>query len=66
MWEWLITNKQWVFSGIGVAIATGIIAFFVRRSSGISQNQTSGTRSTNIQSAGDISINNSKEKPGDR
>ena len=32
MIAWLQNHYQWVFSGIGVAILTGIIAFFRRKS----------------------------------
>lgn len=57
MWQWLVSNKEWVFSGIGVAVITFLIALFKRRSPTVNQTQSSGDRSTNIQSAGNISVN---------
>ncbi len=56
MLRWLLENKQWVFSGIGVAIITWIATLVVRRKSSGTQSQHSGANSTNIQSAGDINI----------
>ncbi|HIF9219437.1 TPA: hypothetical protein ACX6QD_000912 [Photobacterium damselae] len=55
--DWLDTNKQWVFSGIGVTTLTVIIGLvFSRRTSG--QSQKSGDNSTNYMAGGDINIIN--------
>ena len=32
MVNWLQNHYQWVFSGIGVAVLTGVIAFFRKKS----------------------------------
>lgn len=53
--SWLDTNKQWVFSGIGVVIAVAIIKFFFR-SSGISQSQKSGKDSKNFMAGRDMKV----------
>ena len=31
MFKWLITNKEWVFSGAGVAVVAGIVSYFFKR-----------------------------------
>ncbi|MDR0332637.1 MAG: hypothetical protein LBI15_04160 [Dysgonamonadaceae bacterium] len=31
--EWIINNKEWIFSGIGVAVISLIIALLARRKS---------------------------------
>ena len=71
MIEWVITNKEWFFSGIGVAILTSIAAvirYLVGRKESESpapktrQNQKSGMFSRNNQ-IGSININSNN---GDR
>lgn len=54
--QWLINNREWVFSGIGVFILTLIISFLFKKKSAISQIQQSGDNSTNYQAAQDINI----------
>jgi hypothetical protein len=49
--NWIIQNKEWLFSGIGVLIIT----LFIKKSSKpkkIKQKQKSGANSTNIQVGG--------------
>jgi hypothetical protein len=55
LWSWLTDNKDWVFSGIGVAVM-GLLCrwLFARKKS--AQTQMSGNNSTNIQAGGDIHI----------
>lgn len=31
IWNWIVTNKEWVFSGIGVFLLGLLIAFFKRK-----------------------------------
>jgi len=62
--NWIIENKEWVFSGIGVLIVSVIIGFFVQSRFGkkIAQKQKDGRNSTNIQVGGNINIShNSRE-----
>lgn len=55
--QWIIDNKEWIFSGIGVFIISLIIGLFMKRDSSSKQNQESGDNSTNYQSGKDININ---------
>ena len=54
--HWLIDNKEWLFSGIGVFIISIILLFFKRRKKRkkIIMRQKSGQNSTNIQIGGDF------------
>jgi hypothetical protein len=65
MVEWLVKNREWVFSGIGVlAVASFLKWWWPRRKRG-TQMQSSGAHSTNLQAGGDISINR-REDPEER
>lgn len=54
--NWIIENKEWVFSGIGIFIIGLIISIFKIRNSrnSIRMKQKSGSNSTNIQIGGDF------------
>jgi plastocyanin domain-containing protein len=54
--EWIIENKEWIFSGIGVFFVGLIITIFTKKKKNKSQkmNQKSGSKSTNIQIGGDF------------
>ena len=54
--KWIIDNKDWIFSGVGIFIITLVIGFFVKKQSSTKQIQKSGSKSTNYQSGGDINI----------
>jgi len=56
--NWLIENKEWVFSGVGVFVLGIVITCFTRRQKtcGRKQMQKSGSNSTNYQAGGDINI----------
>lgn len=61
---WILENKEWVFSGIGVFMITlifGIIKTYKRTS----QVQRSGDHCVNLQSTGNINYTANK-KPGDK
>lgn len=45
--NWLIENKEWVFSGIGVAIVGGILGFAFKRKSKSESNIDSNNTNTN-------------------
>lgn len=49
IWDWIVQNKEWVFSGIGVFILGLAIALFRRKKS------TSETHHENIVTHGDQS-----------
>jgi len=54
--EWIISNKEWIFSGIGVFIIGLVISIFrknVNKKKTTKMKQKSGSNSTNIQIGGD-------------
>jgi len=54
--EWIINNKEWLFSGIGVFTVSTIIGFMFNKKNSTKQTQKSGKNSTNYQSGRDIII----------
>jgi hypothetical protein len=54
--QWMIDNKEWLFSGAGIFFITILISVFASKKRGIKQIQKSGSKSKNYQSAGDINI----------
>lgn len=63
MIDYLINNKEWIFSGIGVAVISWL---FLRKSTGSNMNQKGGKGSTNIQVGGNFSVNDKGEDHGDK
>jgi len=61
--EYIIDNKEWIFSGIGVAV---ISWFLLRKSTGSNMSQKGGKGSTNIQVGGDFSVSPKDEDRGDK
>jgi hypothetical protein len=62
VFDWLIQNEQWLFSGIGVAIVSWIGALiFKRNNSSSSQTIRSGNNSTNFQAGRDVNIGSNKK-----
>jgi len=59
---WVLDNMEWVFGGIGVAAIGWLIALFRRRQNGLTQRQTSGANSTNLQSGRDINLNRGRSE----
>lgn len=61
----IIDNKEWLFSGVGIVVITLICRFFFKkRQAAPAQSIQSGDGSTNIQSGGDVSINIDKRTNG--
>jgi len=63
--EWLNANKEWLFSGILVAIPIALIGWFVgakvnKPKDG--QRQSSGRDSINLQAGGDLKIEGGVKK----
>lgn len=54
--QWILDNKEWLFSGIGVLIISAIIGLIFRNKNNINQTQKAGKNSTSYQAAGDIVI----------
>jgi predicted membrane metal-binding protein len=68
MIDWVISNKEWVFSGIGVAVLAAILSVLLRsrskqRKSTVLQ-QSGGDHSRNFQAEGGmrIDVHATKEK----
>ena len=61
MIEYLLDNKEWIFSGVGVAVISWII---FRNSNNSSMSQKSGKNSTNVQVGGDFSMNKKDDDSG--
>jgi len=54
--QWIIENKEWIFSGAGIFAISLLAGFFIKRKSTTTQAQKAGNNSTNYQAAGDINI----------
>lgn len=53
--EWIIENKEWLFSGVAIAIPLAIVGLFFS-GQGNKQVQKSGDNSTNIQIGGSLKV----------
>lgn len=60
--QWLLENKEWIFSGIGVFVISVIGALLLNKKSRSKQVQKSGANSTNYQAGGDINIGPADDK----
>jgi hypothetical protein len=59
--EWFIQNKEWLLSGIAVAVPLAILGWlFVKHRLKVIQRQRSGDGSINIQIGGDAKITGDK------
>lgn len=56
--DYIISNMEWVFSGIGVFILGGIISFIRKKSSVKPINNKYQNGNNNIQTDGTVTINN--------
>lgn len=63
MFEYMIDNKEWIFSGIGVVVMSW---FLLRKSTGSKMSQKGGKGSTNIQVGGDFSVSPKGKDHGDK
>lgn len=63
---WIIQNKEWIFSGIGVAIITLLSRVFIKNKANKINRQKikSGDSSTNIQGVERVDVSISKDKHG--
>lgn len=53
--DWLMTNKEWIFSGIGCAVVAFIVKlFFFKKKPSVIQKITAGDNSVNIQSRNNV------------
>lgn len=58
--EWILTNKEWLFSGVAVAIPLALISWLVSTQRN-KQTQKSGDNSTNIQVGGNFKVGGNKD-----
>lgn len=61
--NWIIKNKEWLFSGIGVALVSWIVTLFFPKKLAkktIRQTQKSGKNSTNVQVGENLSFGSDK------
>lgn len=57
--EWIVENKEWLFSGVAIAIPLAIIGWLFS-GRGSKQVQNGGNRSKNIQVGRDLKIGDNK------
>ena len=61
--QWLGANKEWIFSGSGIALVAWIGRVFLqRRKAALSQEIQSGSNSKNIQAGRDLRIESNTKK----
>jgi len=62
--EWIIQNKEWLFSGIGVLVISTILGTIIRIKSGekTHQNIQSGNNSNNVQAGKNVNVSIGGEK----
>jgi hypothetical protein len=53
--NWIIENKDWLFSGVAIAVPLAIAGWFIT-TRGYKQVQKGGKNSTNIQVGGSLNI----------
>lgn len=58
--EWIFENKEWLFSGVAIALPMTIIGWFLSSRKN-KQVQKGGDNSTNIQVGGDFKVGGSKD-----
>lgn len=58
---WIVKNKEWVFSGVGVAIIAWVAGIFKKTRASSMQIIHSGDNSMNVQAGRDLKIKSIKE-----
>jgi len=58
--NWIIENKDWLFSGVAIAVPLAIVGWFIAKR-GHKQVQKGGKNSTNIQVGGSLNIGGKKD-----
>lgn len=58
--DWIIANKNWLFSGVAIAVPLALLGWFITSRKN-KQVQKGGKNSRNIQVGGDLNINSRKE-----
>jgi hypothetical protein len=59
---WIIENREWVFSGIGVLAITALVGLFRKNTNGkqVRQSIKSGNNSINIQGSRGVRVSNGR------
>ena len=53
--DWVVNNKEWLFSGVGIVVVAWIWRLFQKRKEGsVSQEIHAGDGSTNVQAGRDV------------
>jgi len=61
--SWIIDNKEWLFSGVGVVIVVWMVRFFYKKTySSSTQTIRSGDSSTNVLAGRDVSLVTKKKE----
>lgn len=60
--NWLNSNKEWIFSGIGAGLILFIITLLFKRSQSKKQIQKSGNNSVNIQIGDSLNLHSKESK----
>lgn len=63
MLDYLLSNKEWIFSGIGVAVISWLL---FNNSKKNNMSQKGGDNSTNVQVGGNVSESFRKDANGDQ
>lgn len=58
--EWIIANKDWLFSGIAIAVPLAVVGWLISSRKN-KQIQKSGRNSINIQVGGNIKMDEGKD-----
>lgn len=58
--NWIIANKEWLFSGVAIALPLAILGWFVSSQKN-RQVQKGGDNSTNIQVGGNLNTGQKKD-----
>jgi hypothetical protein len=59
---YVVENKEWIFSGIGVLAISWLLTTLKKSRSSVKQTINSGARSKNVQTLGDITITTKRKR----
>ena len=60
--SYVVDNKDWIFSGIGVLAISWLLAMFKKSRPSSRQTIKSGAKSNNVQALGDINISSKRKR----
>ena len=62
MWDWILTNKEWAFSGVGVVFLTGLVGFLNKKRAGNDATSTITVNNVNNLTSGPLDSSKSDQK----